>query len=177
MVGIVLAPAFLAALVASALTRSSSLEGGDSAGQGLLMLVVLVLLAGLAAAGRRAASTPRAPPPGAARLAPATVLGGGRGWCWWWRRSPRRRSRASPRGVPRAGADPARLGSIDTNRYRYWEVALETWADDPMRGRGLRRLPGRVAASSATAWTSPGDAHSLYIETAAELGLVGWCSS
>ena len=37
---------------------------------------------------------------------------------------------------PEQRADPARLGSVDSNRYRYWDVALETWADRPLRGIG-----------------------------------------
>ncbi len=71
-----------------------------------------------------------------------------------------------------AGATPARLGSTDSNRYSYWRVALESFADAPLRGHG--------AGSFGTLWlrerTIPEvvrDAHSLELETAAELGLVG----
>ncbi len=78
-----------------------------------------------------------------------------------------------PEGAsPAAGADPARLGSIDTNRYRYWEVAATNFADNPIEGLGSGgfrvewlKNEDRVDAS--------GDAHSLYLETAAELGVVG----
>ncbi len=73
---------------------------------------------------------------------------------------------------PATGADPARLGSIESNRYRYWEVALDIFADHPLGGAGsggfavewLKR-PDRPDAAR--------DAHSLYLETAAELGVVG----
>jgi O-antigen ligase len=71
------------------------------------------------------------------------------------------------------GADPSRLSSIDTNRYRYWEVAISTWADHPVNGVGSggyevewRKQRDRVDKS--------GDAHSLYLETLAELGVVGF---
>ncbi len=79
-----------------------------------------------------------------------------------------------PEGTsPVEGADPGRLSSIDTNRYRYWEVAISTWADHPVRGLGSggfevewRKQRDRVDKS--------GDAHSLYLETLAELGVIGF---
>jgi O-antigen ligase len=79
-----------------------------------------------------------------------------------------------PEGTsPVQGADPARLGSIDTNRYRYWDVALQTWVDHPIKGIG--------SGGFFTAWSEKPDredqsrdAHSLYVETLAELGIVGF---
>ena len=79
----------------------------------------------------------------------------------------------SPQGSsPQPGAQTARLSSLDSMRYEYWRVALETFADHPLAGTGsggfrvewLRERPERDAA---------GDAHSLYLETLAELGLAG----
>ena len=79
----------------------------------------------------------------------------------------------SPQGSsPQAGAQTARLRSLDSMRYEYWRVALETFADHPLAGTGsggfrvewLRERPVRDAAV---------DAHSLYLETLAELGLAG----
>jgi O-Antigen ligase len=82
---------------------------------------------------------------------------------------------AAARSAPRApafGATAQRLGSTGSNRYAYWRVALRTFADHPVRGVGTsgfrvawlerRRVPDAAR-----------DAHSLYLETAAELGLVG----
>ena len=71
-----------------------------------------------------------------------------------------------------AGATAARLTSIESNRYEYWPVALRAFGDDPLKGLGsggyqvawLRERPIPEGAF---------DAHSLYLETAAELGLVG----
>src|SRR5207249_14532 len=73
---------------------------------------------------------------------------------------------------PTERATAARLGSLDSNRYAYWGVALRMWRDHPLRGDG--------SGSFATEWRrrrkvmDPSkDAHSLYIETAGELGAVG----
>jgi O-antigen ligase len=70
------------------------------------------------------------------------------------------------------GADPARLSSVDTNRYRYWEVAVRTFAHAPIAGLGsggflVEWLKERDRVDKS------GDAHSLYLETAAELGVFG----
>ena len=79
----------------------------------------------------------------------------------------------SPRGSsPQAGANTARLSSLDSMRYEYWRVALDTFADHPLVGTGaggfgvewLRERPEKDASR---------EAHSLYLETLAELGLAG----
>jgi hypothetical protein len=75
-------------------------------------------------------------------------------------------------GSPTRGATAGRLGSLQSHRYEYWKVAVRTFAHHPLIGVGsggfavewLRRRPFREPAQ---------DAHSLYLETAAELGLVG----
>jgi hypothetical protein len=74
---------------------------------------------------------------------------------------------------PRFGASVERLASTGSNRYAYWRVALRAAADHPLAGVGaggfrvewLRERPFREAVR---------DAHSLYFETLAELGLVGF---
>ena len=78
-----------------------------------------------------------------------------------------------PQGTsPVRGATPARLASVDSNRYRYWEEAGSTFAEHPLIGIG--------SGGFAVEWLkieqrfdASGDAHSLYLETAAELGVVG----
>jgi O-antigen ligase len=78
-----------------------------------------------------------------------------------------------PQGIsPERTVGAERLGSVDSNRYRYWQVALESWADRPLIGLGsggfqVAWLKERNRVDQAA------DAHSLYIETAAELGIVG----
>jgi hypothetical protein len=73
---------------------------------------------------------------------------------------------------PATGATNARLGSLGSNRYAYSRVALHTGADHPLAGVG--------ASGFRIAWLehrdvdeSVRDAHSLELETFAELGLVG----
>jgi hypothetical protein len=164
----------VAALVASRLSTVESLRVGepDDPSEGLLMSAALLLLALASAAivmrqPRRELKPPSLPfsRPAAvltvslvallvAAIA-ATALEG------------------KPQGTsPQRAVGAERLGSLDSNRYRYWRVAVESWADRPLFGLGSggflvewRRERGRVDESA--------DAHSLYIETAAELGLVG----
>ena len=69
-------------------------------------------------------------------------------------------------------ADASRLRTLESNRYDYWRVALGSFADHPLAGTGTsgfrvdwQRERGRRDAAN--------DAHSLYLETLAELGLVG----
>ena len=73
---------------------------------------------------------------------------------------------------PAFGATAERLGSSGSHRYAYWRVAVRTFADEPAVGVG--------AGGFAAAWLehrtideTVRDAHSLPLETAAELGIVG----
>lgn len=76
------------------------------------------------------------------------------------------------REAPPAGATGQRLASLQSNRYEYWRVALDTWKDHPVAGVGTAgfRVEWR---RRRTIPENALDAHSLYLETAAELGLVG----
>ena len=82
--------------------------------------------------------------------------------------------RAPGQDDPR-GAGAQRLASVQSNRYAYWKVAVASFADHPLQGEGsgsfraiwLREREFREVIR---------DAHSLYLETAAELGLVGLLS-
>jgi O-antigen ligase len=161
----------VAVLVANDLPTVKSLSERDT-DQGLVMLIALVGLS--AAAAVIAPRTPRRPlpVPSLPVSRPATVLGvsamllvlGGLLIAAF---------EGKPKGTsPVPGADPSRLGSIDTNRYLYWEEAGATFAEHPVLGVGTGgfivewlKLRNRSDAS--------GDAHSLYLETAAELGVVG----
>jgi hypothetical protein len=73
---------------------------------------------------------------------------------------------------PATGATSQRLSSLGSNRYGYWRVAIETGADHPLAGVGaggfrVEWLEHREVSESVR------DAHSLELETFAELGLVG----
>jgi O-antigen ligase len=73
---------------------------------------------------------------------------------------------------PATGANTSRLTSLHSHRYAYWKVALGAFRDHPLLGLGsggfqVRWLQRRNIPESVV------DAHSLYVETAGELGLVG----
>ena len=74
-------------------------------------------------------------------------------------------------GVP-ISAGAARLATVQSNRYGYWSVALRAFAAEPVHGVG--------AGGWAVWWLRyrtfddyAQDAHSLPLQTLAELGLVG----
>jgi O-antigen ligase/polysaccharide polymerase Wzy-like membrane protein len=86
------------------------------------------------------------------------------------------RSPSAPEASGRAGVqlptNSARLRTLKTNRPSYWKVALRGFADNPLKGVGAHGfqqlwLQKRHIAESVQ------DAHSLYFETAAELGVIG----
>jgi O-Antigen ligase len=156
--------AVVPALAALALPAVAREESGPAQGAAMLALLVVVAAVAAGLAGRepprhRAVAWLR--PAGVGVLALALVAmavavaqierGGGR---------------AAPE------ASPGRLTSVESNRYAYWRVAVRTFAEHPLRGVGsggfqaewLRERPFRESVR---------DAHSLYLETAAELGLVG----
>ena len=80
--------------------------------------------------------------------------------------------RNNPVGPSADRADPAkRLTTASGTRYGLWSAALDSFAEDPVRGSGAgtfefwwnRREGGEHVL----------DAHSLYLESLAELGLIG----
>jgi hypothetical protein len=73
---------------------------------------------------------------------------------------------------PATGATNQRFSSLGSNRYAYWRVAIDAGADHPLAGVG--------ASGFRVEWLrrrhideTVRDAHSLELETFAELGLVG----
>ena len=161
----------IASVVGNSLSTVKDLSSRD-AGQGIEMLVVLIVLMTAAAliAPRVSRRPIHLPSLGVSR--PATVLGisvtllilGALLLA---------ATEGKPEGTsPVRGATPKRLGSIDSNRYRYWEQAGKTFTHHPLIGIGSGgfqvdwlKVVQRADAS--------GDAHSLYLETAAELGVIG----
>jgi O-antigen ligase len=74
-------------------------------------------------------------------------------------------------GVPLSGG-AARYGTLESNRYDYWSVALRAFGTQPLHGVGAGNwsvwwLRYRPITEFAT------DAHSLELQTLAELGVVG----
>jgi O-Antigen ligase len=170
------AAAGLAAFVSSLLPTVESIKRGDQGDstEGLIMLgalVVLALAAAFVVARRPTERAIPAPVPGLSRPAAVLAIAGALIVAAALAAAV---LEGKPEGTsPVQGADPARLSSIDTNRYRYWEVAISTWADHPINGLGSggyevewRKQRDRVDKS--------GDAHSVYLETLAELGVVGF---
>jgi O-antigen ligase len=83
----------------------------------------------------------------------------------------------TPKEVTSRGANlptnRARLATLKSNRYDYWKVALHGFGDKPLAGAGAHGfqalwLQRRDIRENAQ------DAHSLYIETLAELGVIGF---
>ncbi|MEA2412811.1 MAG: hypothetical protein QOC77_3372 [Thermoleophilaceae bacterium] len=161
-----------AALVANSLDGVRALAGTVSAREsdGLTMLAVLAGLSAIAAAvtwlaardERGAIALPR-------RVGIALVMGvvvvAGVGLAL----------AARHQGQPSlAGANAARLESLESHRTKYWKVALEHgFAAHPLKGVG--------AGGFGVIWLRYRDvrdrvkvAHSLYLETLAELGAVGF---
>jgi hypothetical protein len=158
-----------AALVADSLDGVRALQGARER-DGLVMLAVLVVLSGAAAiATRLLARRPAGPVtlPRWGRVAiGACIVAAGAGVI---------AVAARDRGHPAAsGASAQRLRSLESNRYDYWKVALsDGFAKDPLKGTGAggfaviwlehREVPERAKV-----------AHSLYVETLAELGIAGF---
>jgi O-Antigen ligase len=83
------------------------------------------------------------------------------------------RTSEAPAGGPAFGATNTRLSSVGSNRYQYWKVAVRTFAHHPLAGVGtggfaVQWLEHRTIDESVR------DAHSLELETLAELGLIGF---
>lgn len=165
---------FAAAVVAAVASELPGLDpiadaGADGAtGAGLAMLAILIALgagAGAIALTRRRAGGGEAglgvPPRVAIGLAIVALVAGAIALV---------SSGEDLGGVDSGGA--GRLGTVESNRYDYWRVAVSTFADHPVAGHGsgsfrVDWLRERDARERVV------DAHSLYAETAAELGLLG----
>jgi hypothetical protein len=166
------AAGILAALCGAAFEGVTALSGSLSTreGQGALCLLLLAAVAAVAAAGQYFLATrgregvlhlPARTPWIAAGailvgLALAIVVGA-------------RESSVSSQSLSNGAS---RLVSLQSNRYDYWSVAIRAFASSPLHGVGaggwsvewLRLRQVKEAAQ---------DAHSLPLQTLAELGLVG----
>ena len=163
--------ALLAAVTVALLPAVRTLEGDGRAAQGAVALVVLVVLTVLVAYAVRRSGRAAAPerPDRVHRVRRATVAALVLAFV-----ALILVAAAAEKGVgtPETGATASRLASAQSNRYAYWRVAVDTFAEHPLRGIG--------AGGFRQAWVQKrdiketvNDAHSLYLETAAELGVVG----
>jgi hypothetical protein len=159
-----------AAVCAQAFPGVASLGGTHRERDGAIVLAVLVVLGAVAAAlASRPVARDDAPPRWARAVRPAAVavvvlvaaglfVGG-------------LREKASAADLAHT-AGAGRLTNVSSNRYDYWRVALDGFADHPLQGVG--------AAGFRVLWLkrrsieeSVRDTHSIEFEMAAELGLVG----
>jgi hypothetical protein len=161
-----------AAIAANSLDGIRALAGTTSAREsdGLEMLAILLVFAAVAAAAVWLAARAewRAPAlPRAAKIAIVVLVIGAAGVGGVLAA----RDTGRP---PAAGANAGRLTSFETHRFKYWEVGLEHgFADHPLNGTG--------AGGFGVIWLQYRDigervvyAHSLYVETLAELGIIGF---
>jgi hypothetical protein len=169
--GLAVASGVLASVAAAPFTSVTSLVGPlsrrEREGAVTLALLILVMLA--AAAGQKMLSgrpatrrlrLPRRAPLIAtmlicAGLAGAIVIGA-----------------KETSGLPVLSGGATRLVSLESNRYDYWDVALRAFATSPLHGVGaggwsIYWLRWRTVNEFAQT------AHSLELETMAELGVVG----
>ena len=165
-IGGAVAASILAALLPAARTLQGSLATRES--EGLILLAgSAIVIAAVLFVGRRWAVSASERPLSSSRVLLASVLAvivlgfvaaaAGNG---------------SSAGQPRFGADSRRLASFESNRYLYWKVAGGMFVAAPVLGDGAGSF--RVVWRRERTILDPAlDAHSLYIETAAELGLLG----
>ncbi|MFL5894329.1 MAG: O-antigen ligase family protein [Thermoleophilaceae bacterium] len=169
-----LAPGIAAALVASALPAVRTLGGSAPTRrtEGLVLLVSLVALAALAAWLTLRRASDRADrialPRGSRRwliAGVAVALAGATLAAAALEARPVART-------PAFGATGARLGSLNSNRYAYWRVAIESFAHRPLTGTGTAGFGAEWLRKRKTRDPTR-EPHSLYIGALAELGLVG----
>jgi hypothetical protein len=174
--GLVLETGAAAAVVGSLLPAVVSYDASQSGreGQALVMLAALGLLC--LAAGAVQGWACRLERAGAARLG-SLPLPRRTGWlagglvalalAGFVTASAREQRGAAP-----TGATAQRLATLKSNRYEYWRVAFRVWEDHPLAGTGTAGFRVEWRRRRAIS-ENVMDAHSLYLETAAELGLVG----
>jgi hypothetical protein len=165
-----LAGAGIAVLAAGRMDAFQSLGGGSANAQGAAMLAITLVLMAVAFWLDRGPRNPRplplptrAPLIGFGAIVAVAALLFAAAY----------KDRKQVTRTPAAGTAPARLTSIESNRYAYWEVAIREFGRHPLKGVGT--------AGFRVAWLrerkideAAQDAHSLYIETLCELGVVGF---
>jgi hypothetical protein len=176
-VAIVLETGAVGAAATAASPAVRDLSGSHQALQGAVVLVVLLATMALAAAlqawatrveadGRTRLGTLPLPPRhgwvaaglvAAMLVVPVAVAANGD---------------APSNSDPRFGSSASRLTSADSPRYEYWRVALRAFADHPVAGVGAGGFAAEWLRERSEARPAR-DAHSLPIETLAELGLLG----
>ena len=167
-----------AAIIATIRANPQIAEGTGTDGAGtcagvIAMVVVLCLLAGGTGLTARLSTFRMSPRTARASLASAAALTlvaliavgpvlADRAWESFERR-PESRAAADPTG---------RLGNLSGIRRTLWEAAIDAFAADPVHGTGAGTFE-YVWNRDPRRDTPVRDAHSLYVETLAEVGLPG----
>ena len=165
-----IATAVLAAAAAAPFSVITTLTGAESTRErdGLVVLALLLVIAAVSAVVQHrlvagAAEGGLALPRRAGWIALAVVLAG---------LAVAVVSGAKENSASPLAAGASRLTTLQSDRYSYWRVAMDTFDQQPLRGVGagawsvawVRLRPHNVGAQ---------DAHSLPLQTMAELGVVG----
>jgi len=171
-VALVVIAVALGAVVCAPFAGVTGLQGsaGTREGQGALALALLVVIAGVAALSQRLlvvrGDTGPLPMPRRAPLIAATLI------CAGLALAIVVGAKETSAAAQQLSAGANRLVSLRSNRYDYWRVALRAFGEQPLRGVG--------AGNWSVYWLRwrqfedfAGDAHSLPLQTMAELGLVG----
>jgi O-antigen ligase/polysaccharide polymerase Wzy-like membrane protein/tetratricopeptide repeat protein len=166
----------LAILVVRDHTQIAEATGGEGAGAVALALLGAGVVCAIVAAGTKAAGMDRPRLPRSATIVAIPLLlvfaigaAGTLGQDWiseQW-------DEFQGQDTTTAGDDPAaRLGGVGGNRHDIWDEALDAFSSDPLKGTG--------AGTFEYWWSRKShdpefvrDAHSLYIEHLAELGVPG----
>jgi hypothetical protein len=171
-VGLSVSAGALAALAAASFHGVTGLAGslGDRERQGAIVLALLVVIAVAAAVGHRLLA--RRVPERTLRLPPRTSLLAGTLMCAGLALAIVVGAKESSVTARPLSSGATRLATLQSNRYDYWDVALRAFGTEPLRGVGaggwsVYWLRWRTIGEFAQ------DAHSLPLQTLAELGLVG----
>jgi O-antigen ligase len=168
--GLAICAGLLSALAAAPFAGVTSLAGSQATRErqgGITLLALAVIVVGTALAQWRLQARE---PPGDLRLPRRASLIALAVICAGFALAVVAGAKETSSAPLAAGA--TRYVSLQSDRYAYWRVALRAFADEPLRGVGaggwavywLRLRPFNEGAQ---------DAHSLPLQTAAELGLVG----
>jgi O-antigen ligase len=161
----------MAAAVLSAVSPAvSALEGTDAERAGAIVLGALLVLATAAALlTRRLAGLPDGTPSWARRLRPLAYVAAALVALGLVAGALGERPTAAELS---AGAQAKRLTTVSSNRYEYWRVALRGFEQHPLGGLGAGGFRVFWLRERSITETVK-DTHSLELEMAAELGLVG----
>jgi hypothetical protein len=165
---IALGAAVLAGAAAGPFGAVRALHHGHATAEGLVVFALLLAIAGVAAAFQ--ARAPAGAAPLALRAAPAIAIVAVLAVIPYAAVVIAERGGSSSEAA--FGATNARLSDVGGHRLRYWRVAIDVAADHPIAGAG----PGAFAVEwlrRRTIDERVRNAHSLELQTLADLGIVG----